>query len=242
MKLEGIISKRRDLPYRSGRNGDWTKSKCVMADPFVVIGYVPSKVGSGTVGSLVLGFYETGAIVYTGRVGTGFALAEARAMADGFRAIRRRTPPLSQRLTREQRFGVAWVEPRLVAQITYRDVTADAVLRHAAFEHFREDKRPDEIVRPAPLFHAQARTAAAALRRWPPTRQDATAGPQPAAGRAEGQGAGQDRARCWALRRTGACAGWPRSRASGHTSVQQIWREAGLTPHGPAESSDDQRS
>ena len=151
MKLEGIISKRSDLPYRSGRNGDWTKSKCVMADPFVVVGYVPSKAGSGTVGSLVLGFYEAGAIVYAGRVGTGFTLAEARAMADGFRAIRRRTPPLSQRLTREQRFGVAWVEPRLVAQVTYRDVTADAVLRHAAFEHFREDKRPDEIVRPAPF-------------------------------------------------------------------------------------------
>lgn len=149
--LEGIISKRTDLPYRSGRNGDWTKSKCVMADPFVVIGYVPSKSGAGMVGSLVLGFYENGGIIYAGRVGTGFSLAEARAMAEGMRAIRRNTPPLRQALTREQRAGVEWVTPKLVAQISYRDVTADRNLRHASFEHFREDKRPAEIIRP-PAF------------------------------------------------------------------------------------------
>lgn len=151
MKLEGIVSKRGDLPYRSGRNGDWTKSKCVMADPFVVVGYVPSKAGSGMVGSLVLGFYENGEIVYAGRVGTGFSLAEARAMADGLASIHRKTPPLRQALTREQRAGVVWVSPRLVAQVTYRDVTADLLLRHSTFEHFREDKRPEEIARP-PAF------------------------------------------------------------------------------------------
>lgn len=151
MGLEGIISKRTDLPYRSGRNGDWTKSKCVMADPFVVIGYVPSKAGAGMVGSLVLGFYENGGIIYAGRVGTGFSLAEAQAMADGFQAIRRKTPPLKQTLTRDQRAGVEWVTPKLVAQVSYRDVTADRNLRHASFEHFREDKRPEEIVRP-PAF------------------------------------------------------------------------------------------
>lgn len=155
MKLEGIISKRTDLPYRSGRNGDWTKSKCVMADPFVVIGYVASKAGAGMVGSLVLGFYDNGELVYAGRVGTGFSLAEARAMAEGFKSIARKTPPVKQKLTREQRTGVEWVSPKLVAQVTYRDVTADMNLRHAAFEHFRQDKLADEIVRP-PSFALKA--------------------------------------------------------------------------------------
>ncbi len=148
MGLEGIISKRIDLPYRSGRNGDWTKSKCIMADPFVVVGYVPSKAGAGLVGSLVLAFHDGGQLVYAGRVGTGFSLAEAQAMAEGFETIRRKTPPLKQTLTREQLNGVVWVSPKLVAQVSYRDVTADGNMRHASFEHFREDKRSAEIKRP----------------------------------------------------------------------------------------------
>ena len=159
MQLEGIVSKRVDLPYRSGRKGDWTKSKCVMADPFVVIGYVPSKAADGIAGSLVLGFYEDGSLVYAGRVGSGFSIAEARAMIDGLRSIRRKAPPLAHRLTREQRAGVEWIEPALVAQVAYRSVTADRVLRHATFEHFREDKRPLEIVRPA-AFSREANDSA----------------------------------------------------------------------------------
>ena len=149
MNLEGIISKRTDLPYRSGRHGDWTKSKCLSADPFVVVGYVPSKAASGIVGSLVLGFHEKGEIVYAGRVGSGFTVAEGRALADGLGVIGRNTTPLTQRLTREQLVGVTWVTPTLIAQVAYRGVTADAVLRHATFKHFRDDKRPEEIVRPA---------------------------------------------------------------------------------------------
>ena len=149
MDLEGIVSKRIDQPYRSGRNGDWTKAKCVMADPFVVIGYVPSKTASGIVGSLVMGFYEESTLVYAGRVGTGFTQAEARAMADTFARIHVKPALLAKSLTRQQKAGVRWIEPTLVAQITYRDVTEDQILRQAAFEHFREDKRPEEIGRPA---------------------------------------------------------------------------------------------
>ena len=149
MHLEGIVSKRIDLPYRSGRKGDWTKSKCVVADPFVVIGYVPSKAASGIVGSLVIGFYENGDMVYAGRVGSGFTLAEARAMLDGLSVIRVTPPQLAKSLTRDQRFDVQWVAPRLVAQVAYRGVTADCLLRHATFAHFREDKRPLDISRPA---------------------------------------------------------------------------------------------
>ena len=156
MHLEGIVSKRIDLPYRSGRKGDWTKSKCVMADPFVVIGYVPSKAASGIVGSLVLGFYENGNMVYAGRVGSGFTIAEARAMVEGLAVIGVTPPQLAKSLTRAQRFDVQWVEPRLVAQVTYRGVTADYLLRHATFAHFREDKRPIDISRP-PAFGVSIR-------------------------------------------------------------------------------------
>lgn len=146
--LEGIVSKRLDRPYRSGRTGDWIKVKCVRKDPFVVIGYVPSKAAMGIVGSLVLGFFAGKRLVYAGRVGTGFTVAEARAMADGLAAIRTASPALAKSLSREQRAGVVWVEPRLVAQVAYRDVTPDGNIRHATFEHFRSDKPASEIAAP----------------------------------------------------------------------------------------------
>ena len=149
MALEGLVSKRIDLPYRSGRNGDWTKSKCVMADPFVVIGYVPSNGASDVLGSLVVGFHDEGGMVYAGRVGSGFTMDEARAILGGLEAIRRKSAPVTKALTRQRQAGVQWVTPTIVAQVAYRAVTADAVLRHASFQHFRVDKRPDEIRRPA---------------------------------------------------------------------------------------------
>lgn len=153
MGLEGIVSKRASLAYHSGRIGDWTKSKCLKADPFLVIGYVLAKATTGIVGSLVLGFYENEQLVYAGRVGSGFTSAEARAMADGLSTIIVKPPPLARSLTRDQLAGVRWVEPKFVAQIAYRDVTADRLLRHASFEHFREDKRPGEITRPPSLAY-----------------------------------------------------------------------------------------
>jgi len=155
MGFEGIVSKRLDLPYRAGRNGDWIKVKCVMADPFVVIGYIPSKVAAGMVGSLALGFYDGRRLVYAGRVGSGFTEAEARAMSEGLAAIRADPPKLKTALTPEQCAGLVWIEPRLVAQITYRDVTADGHLRHATFEHFRDDKPARGVARP-PAFGGSA--------------------------------------------------------------------------------------
>ena len=70
MGLEGIISKRKDLPYRSGRGEHWLKIKCIQAHEFVILGYVPSTAGGEVVGSLVLGYYEDGNLVHAGRVGS----------------------------------------------------------------------------------------------------------------------------------------------------------------------------
>ena len=156
--LEGIVSKRRDRPYRSGRTSDWVKSKCTMSDPFVVVGYVPSKATSGIVGALVLGFYAGDRLVYAGRVGSGFTMAEARALADGLAAIPAPPPLFAKSLSREQRSGVSWIEPRLVAQVAYRDVTQDGIVRHATFQHFREDKPAAEIAMP-PSFARLSGTA-----------------------------------------------------------------------------------
>jgi bifunctional non-homologous end joining protein LigD len=146
--LEGIISKRADLPYRSGRNDDWLKSKCIQVDEFVIIGYVVSNVSANAVGALVVGYFERKRLMYAGRVGTGFTQKTAAELMRTLRPLRIPAPAIADPLTNEQRKGVVWVKPALVAQVEYRAWTADNLLRHAAFKGLREDKPPTTVKRP----------------------------------------------------------------------------------------------
>lgn len=88
--LEGVVSKLRDAPYRSGRGKASTKSKCSNRQEFVVAGYVPSNVYSKAIGSLALGYFDGGTLIYAGRVGTGFSNKVA---ADLFCRLKRGTSP-----------------------------------------------------------------------------------------------------------------------------------------------------
>ena len=133
--LEGIIAKRKDAPYRSGRLGDWLKVKCFQSDSFFIVGYEKSMVARGHIGALLLAARKDGDLVYVGNVGTGFKESEAWNLRGLMDKIKRKTPPLEYDGKRKD---VVWLQPTLIAEIEYRGWTDDGKLRHSSYKGLRE--------------------------------------------------------------------------------------------------------
>lgn len=145
--LEGIISKRKESVYRSGRGKDWIKSKCSARQEFVIAGYVPSSTSRKAIGSLVLGVYDGDRLDYVGRVGTGFTMAIAEDLFRKLEAMQIDKRPFAKPLASAEARHVRYVHPELVAEIEFSGWTADERLRHASFQGLREDKDAREVVR-----------------------------------------------------------------------------------------------
>jgi len=147
LSLEGIVSKQRDAPYRSGRGRAWVKSKCSARQEFVIAGYQPSSVSRRAIGSLILGVYEDGRLRHVGRVGTGFSAVAAEDLFRRLERIRVPDSPFAEPLTADEARQARYVRPDLVAEVEFRAWTADNHLRHAVFRGLREDKPAGEIAR-----------------------------------------------------------------------------------------------
>jgi bifunctional non-homologous end joining protein LigD len=158
MGLEGVISKRADVPYRSGRGRDWIKSKCTLRQEFVIAGYVPSKGSGRELGSVVAAYHEHDRLRPAGRVGTGFTRKSAAALKDRLDRIKAASSALEGAAGRER--GVVWVRPELVAEIEFRAWTASKTLRHASYLGLREDKPADEVVAETPAEAEKAQSKA----------------------------------------------------------------------------------
>ncbi len=167
MDLEGIISKLRQAPYRSGRSENFVKAKCHNAQEFVVAGFSPSTALPKAIGALTVAFHENGKLRYAGRVGTGYSRDTARDLWKRLQPLRVDRPPVTLPED-ERRKDVIWVKPQLVVETEFRGVTHDGLLRQAAYKGLREDKPAREVVRetPAPAAAVQRH----AVRKSPPDR------------------------------------------------------------------------
>ena len=156
MRLEGIIAKKADAKYTAGRTKNWLKMKAEPTSDFVIVGYTSGKGSRGSIGALQLADYVGGRLVYAGRVGTGFSGSLLDELAEQLEKISRKSAPCTGPLFKgesEPREEIpeikttTWVEPRLVCEVRYREMTPDGLLRHASFVRMREDKTPAECVR-----------------------------------------------------------------------------------------------
>ena len=144
---EGLIAKRADSPYSSGkRSRDWLKLKCEQGQELVIGGYTAPKGTREELGALLVGYYADGELRYAGKVGTGFDRATLRDLASRLRPLQRDGSPFADAV-RER--AVTWVEPELVAQIGFAEWTSYGRLRHPRFLGLREDKAAREVVREA---------------------------------------------------------------------------------------------
>jgi bifunctional non-homologous end joining protein LigD len=145
MGLEGIVGKKADSPYRSGRTADWVKVRIDRADDFVVVGYTAPRGSRAGFGALHLAQYENGRLVYSGRAGSGFTEKQLGEIRKGLAADLRKTPAFEGAVPSGKEH--VWVEPRLVAEVRYKERTGDGLLRQPVFLRMREDKPPQECVR-----------------------------------------------------------------------------------------------
>jgi len=149
--VEGIVSKRRDQPYRPGRNATWVKTKCLLRQELVIGGFTdPEGAARDAIGALLVGYFEDGALRFAGKVGTGFTNAQARALRARLARIATDECPFTPRPAGWLGGNAHWVRPELVCEVAFTEWTGDGKIRHASFQGLREDKKATEVTRERP--------------------------------------------------------------------------------------------
>ena len=144
-KFEGLVAKDLSSPYVEGRSNFWLKVKVHQEDEFVIGGYTEPSGSRSHFGALLLGAYDRGKLHFVGKVGTGFNEQTLAMLFKKFRPLVRQQSPFANS-PRDR--DVTFLSPKLVAQISYQEWTADKKLRQPVFLGLRDDKSPQEVRMP----------------------------------------------------------------------------------------------
>jgi bifunctional non-homologous end joining protein LigD len=147
---EGLIAKVAGSRYAGGRSRDWLKLKCLAEQEVVVGGWTDPRGARTGLGALLVGVHDAGgALLYAGKVGTGFDRRTLDDLVARLQPLARDTSPFAEPI-RPRVTGAHWAEPRLVAQVGFQEWTSAGRLRQPRFLGLREDKAPGEVVRERP--------------------------------------------------------------------------------------------
>jgi DNA ligase D-like protein (predicted ligase) len=145
-RWEGVIAKRADAPYQSGRTRDWLKFKCENSQEFIIGGFTDPQGTRSGLGALLLGYYDGGGrLTYAGKVGTGFDEAALASLRRTLGGMERERPAFARGAL--PRSLVHWVEPELVGQVAFTEWTSAGQLRHPRYLGLRRDKDPASVTR-----------------------------------------------------------------------------------------------
>jgi bifunctional non-homologous end joining protein LigD len=143
--FEGLIAKDLSSPYVESRSNHWLKVKIHQEDEFVIGGFTQPEGSRKYFGSLLLGVYAEGKLHYVGKVGTGFDEALLASLYRKMQPLVTKTSPFAD-WPREK--NVSFLNPRLVAQVSYSEITSDVKVRQAVFLGLRDDKSAKDIRSP----------------------------------------------------------------------------------------------
>jgi bifunctional non-homologous end joining protein LigD len=147
--LEGIVAKRIASRYQPGRRSpDWLKIKTVRTQEVVIGGWKPGAGRrEGGIGSLLVGFFRDGELIYAGKVGSGFSRDSLTDLEQRLAPLRRSSSPFADGVPAAQRRDATWVEPALVGEVSFAEWTREGRLRSPVWRGLRADKSPGEVVR-----------------------------------------------------------------------------------------------
>jgi bifunctional non-homologous end joining protein LigD len=147
--MEGIIAKRKDSIYRPGkRTSDWLKIKARLQQEFVVGGFTAPKGSRKHLGAVVLGAYTKGKLRHYGYAGSGFTEKGLKDAVDRMKPLFIDKCPFVNPPNIKEK--IQWVQPKLVCEVEYAELTADDQLRQTTFLGWRDDKKPKEVVLEVP--------------------------------------------------------------------------------------------